>query len=112
MLSLRWSLTDNTHDDKGNTKGNHFFRYNVSKRIKSRVHYSTYDQATPDMGSTIRDVTAARSNPTRLSQAIVFSTLAVLGGGLVALVTLGGVDWVIPTVGYGTVAYLAWRQFF
>jgi hypothetical protein len=69
-------------------------------------------EPTPDMDPTIQDGSAVRSNPTRLSQAIVFSTLAVLGGGLVALVTLGGVDWVIPTVGYGTVAYLAWRQFF
>ena len=53
-----------------------------------------------------------RSEIVLLAQAIVFSSLALVGGGLIALLALTSVDWVLPTMVYLTVVYLAWQRFF
>ena len=43
---------------------------------------------------------------------LVFSTLALLGGGLLALISLTDIDWFFPTLFYGSVAYFAWQRYF
>ena len=42
----------------------------------------------------------------------VFSTLALLGGGLLALVLLTDVDWFFPALFYGVTVYVAWQRYF
>lgn len=42
----------------------------------------------------------------------VFCTLALLGGGLLALVALTDIDLVYPATFYGLVLYVAWRRYF
>jgi hypothetical protein len=42
----------------------------------------------------------------------VFSTLALLGGGLLALVSLTAADWYFPALFYGVPVYVAWRRYF
>jgi len=49
---------------------------------------------------------------TELSQAIVFSTMALLAGGLIALIVFAKVSWVFPSLLYGALAYFAWDKFF
>ena len=48
----------------------------------------------------------------RTSQAIVFSTLALVASSLFAIVTFTNIDWVIPAVFFGLLAYAAWDIFF
>jgi hypothetical protein len=38
--------------------------------------------------------------------------VALLGGGLVALLTLTSTDWFFPTALYTLVVYIAWQEFF
>jgi hypothetical protein len=48
----------------------------------------------------------------RLSEILVFCTLVLLGGGLLALVVLTDVDWFFPALFYGVVVYIAWQRYF
>lgn len=48
----------------------------------------------------------------RLSEILLFCTLVLLGGGLLALVVLTDVDWFFPALFYGVVVYIAWQRYF
>lgn len=48
----------------------------------------------------------------RIGEVLVFCTLALLGGGLFALVAFTDVYWFYPTVFYGLLTYLAWQRYF
>lgn len=47
----------------------------------------------------------------RTAEAIVFSVVALLGAGLVALLSLTNVYWLYPTIAFATIAYFAWERF-
>lgn len=46
----------------------------------------------------------------KIRQAIVFAAIAILGGLVAAVVTLGAIDWFVPTIAYFVVCYLAWTR--
>lgn len=48
----------------------------------------------------------------RIAEVVVFCALALVGGGLFALVALTDINWVYPAVFYGVLAYIAWDRFF
>lgn len=48
----------------------------------------------------------------RIGEVLVFCTLALLGGGLFALVAFTNIYWFYPTVFYGLLVYLAWQRYF
>jgi hypothetical protein len=53
-----------------------------------------------------------RPGLSRLSEILLFCTLVLLGGGLLALVVLTDVDWFFPALFYGVVVYVAWQRYF
>ncbi len=58
-----------------------------------------------------KDIAPPEKN-TEIAQANIFSTMALLAGGLVALIVITKVSWVFPSSLYGALAYFAWDNFF
>jgi Na+/glutamate symporter len=54
---------------------------------------------------------ARQSQTPALSEAVIFCTLVLLGGGLIALITLTDVPWFFPALFYGVVVYVAWQKY-
>ena len=52
-----------------------------------------------------------RYSDRRLSQSIILAALLISGTGVLAVVAFSGIDWYLPTLAFGTIAYLIWQRF-
>ena len=48
----------------------------------------------------------------KLAEAILISAFIIAGVALVGVIHAYKVDWYLPTLAFGTVAYLTWQRYF